>query len=476
VTDRDPHPADHPELDDDELASQRGDEPAETSSRERRRPAQPNPAPEADPNWRPSRRDRDRWTRWTEFYDGLPGDRRPRREAVLPYLLIRAMTPGDRGQRPLWPPTPCWESPDILLIDATYAGPFDPVRVVASPIYGHSYRVFVHVWNLGLFEAAGVHVRVWFVLPGFFSGETAPQYQPQLIGGAFKNLAARTRPGWHAVVELDAQWQISNQLVGHGCLISAASCPADEWDGGWDANTHRHVGQRNLDVLTGGQDAAPLLAQLGEMLPYDATLEITHGGPAVLPLLHAIAGGRLHPPNDDTLDIRIAAPTVDTLRHGIVSGDEQHLLTLVRDGRTTRVVRSDALAEVLGEQGRGPMARGRVVGAPPGGEVGGPGRRLAAHGEVARAVRELNAEQVEQVGVRTDLSPERALPHSVGALLEVGDLRAESLSNALGGRRGEEHLLRFTATDAQGNLLGGYSLIVGSQPRAEDRRGPARAG
>lgn len=36
----------------------------------------------------------------------------------------------------------------MLLIDAaSYTGPFEPSRLVVSPVIGRSYRVFVRVWT-----------------------------------------------------------------------------------------------------------------------------------------------------------------------------------------------------------------------------------------------------------------------------------------------------------------------------------------
>ena len=99
-----------------------------------------------DPGWQP---DPDLPRKWREIASSVAKEHRPRREDVYPYLLIRAVV-GDRGARPTWPPKPCWESPDILLIDASYTGEFDPARLVVSPVAGRSYRVFVRIWNLGL--------------------------------------------------------------------------------------------------------------------------------------------------------------------------------------------------------------------------------------------------------------------------------------------------------------------------------------
>ena len=80
------------------------------------------------------------------------------------------------------------------------------------------YRVFVRIWNLGLFPAIGVHVRAWFVNPGFFGGDPSnPAYAPQLIGGAMVHLEDRTRPGATALVELDRTWDIP-------CLLYTSRC------------------------------------------------------------------------------------------------------------------------------------------------------------------------------------------------------------------------------------------------------------
>ena len=184
---------------------------------------------------------------------------RPRREDVYPYLLIRAYSPGDRGARPVFPQAHFsqahfWDSPDILLIDAEYTGPFTLTQLIANPTTRRRYRVFVRVWNLGLLPAIGVHVRASYVNPRFFGGSTNPAHQPVLIGGAMVNLDDRTRPGAMQVVEIDQTWDIPNRLVGRGCLVASASCPLDQWGSNLDANGDRHVGQRNLEIFFGLQE------------------------------------------------------------------------------------------------------------------------------------------------------------------------------------------------------------------------------
>ncbi|GAB3900705.1 hypothetical protein GCM10029964_088460 [Kibdelosporangium lantanae] len=238
-----------PKLNENETTDQRGDDPTRTVGGGH----PPDPGPDPDPDWQP---DDTRIAHWRHVYDKLAQRHRPRREDVLPSLLIRAFSPGDRGQRPLWPPIACWESPDILLIDTTWSGPFDPNRLVGSPTAGRSYRVFVRVWNLGLLPAIGVHVRAWWVQPGFFgpANQGQPGSEPTLIGGAVTDLDDWTRPGAQRLIELDQPWSIPTDLSGHECLLAAASCPADQWSGQWSCNSDRHFGQRNLTILAGPQD------------------------------------------------------------------------------------------------------------------------------------------------------------------------------------------------------------------------------
>lgn len=230
-----------------------------------------------DPAWKGGSGEAEEGLAWLQQYGR---ERRPNREDVLPYLLIRAFAPGDRGQRPVWPPTPTWTSPDIHLMDASIPGDFDPSQSVISPTAGGAYRVFVHVWNLGLLPAAGVLVRAWHVSPGYFveGGVDDASYTPQIIGGAFVDLAARTAPGAHRLVELTPPWTIDPALTGHECLLASATCIADPWSGVLDANAYRHVGQRNLDILGPGASLLPILAMLGARVAEGTFLEVFADG------------------------------------------------------------------------------------------------------------------------------------------------------------------------------------------------------
>lgn len=448
---QDPHPIKHPDLPPEEAARQRGKDPSRTVG--------PWPRPlidtrDPDPEFQP---DPDLMKRLTAEYGELAKRHRPRREDVLPYELIRAFVPGDRGARPTWPPTPCWESPDILLIDAAYTGPFDPARCVGSPVSGRAYRMFVRVFNLGLLEGAGTHVRGWYVEPGFFSGQ--PGYEPHPIGGAYVDLEDRTRPGSHRVVELDLPWRIPASLTGHECLLATVECIADPWSRVFDANKDRHLGQRNLEIAVGAQNLTALIGHLGGRLPEGGALEILHGGAAVVPLLKAVTGGRLTG-RDGRVAGRLMAADPRALAHGVPTGAGWHLLTAVRQRSTSMAVPTDVLAEAT-IRATGAAGRDRTGAEEPRDTKNRNANPFFEYGMAVRALRGLHPEAAQEVallGGAHDLA--ELLPGALRRMFDIGDLRAESVATALGGAKGAAHLLRFVATDEKGLLIGGYSIVV----------------
>jgi len=139
-------------------------------------------------------------------------------------------------------------------------------------------------------------------------------------------------------------------------LIANVTCPADPWSGVLDANADRHVAQRNLTILVGDQDATPLLAILGRMVPEDATLEIIHAGAAGQRVLQAVTGGHL--PRLERaggpFDVPIDAAPFELLRHGVAVDDVQHLLIMRREPQRTLFARSDILAAVAPPNGGSP--------------------------------------------------------------------------------------------------------------------------
>ena len=355
------------------------------------------------------------------------GDRKPpNREDVLPYLMIRTAA-GDRGQRPTWPPTPCWESPDILLIDAAHTGPFDPAQCVGNPTSGNTYRAFVRVFNLGRLPAVGVQVTLYWVDPGFF-GPSASDYEPQVIGGAWVDLADRTRSDSVQVVEIGPAWSIPQTLTGHECLLAVATCIADPWSGVLDSNNDRRVGQRNLQIAAGNVQMSALLDTLGLRIPRDGTLELQHAGQAVGPLLKAVGGMDLQRAGG------LVTPVLEQVRHGVTMGDTVHLLTAVSAGAAVHVVPTEALALAV------------------------PAIDVKA---VPRYLQAANPQLLSTIAMtRNDQAAHEVLGESIQHLLGIGNLQAGSIAAALGGGADAFHLLRFVASDAQGRFVGGYSIIV----------------
>lgn len=453
--------SEHPQLTPDEDSQQRG-EPT-PGSFGHTEPPKPRDYPT---DWKP---DGGLGDAARELIGQVGKERRPRREDVYPYLLIRAYSPGDRGARPpLWPSTPCWESPDLLLIDASYAGPFHPAQLVASPTAGRSYRVFVRVWNLGLLPAIGVHVRAWYVNPGFFGGDPSnPAYTPIEIGGAMVNLEDRTRPGAMAIVELDRTWDIPANLTGHECLMASASCPLDPWSGALDANHDRHVGQRNLTILAPTGNAKKLLHTLGGLLGRDGTLELVHGGLAVTPLLAGVAGRA----KDEWGTVAAArAVPITALRRGVAVGEQQHLATVLRTERGVLIADSERVWTMALETGVLDKLAGQQ------GELDRDLRDADVHPfarslGTRRVIEALGPDRFDALGPLIDAEPADALLEGLARLWDVEDFSGRGIAGALTEADGA-NLLRFvhtelvtgkdepTGAEVTRVVVGGYTVIV----------------
>lgn len=338
-------------------------------------------------------------------------DDRPlhRTDTLFPYLYVRAV-PGDRGARPLYPAVLFWESCDIHLVPVG-SGAFDFADTVLQPVAGQSYRVFVHVWNLGRLAAYGARLKVWWVEPGFFMSSD-PQYNPNFIGGAYFDLGDRDSAEAHRLIEVPTPWTVVMNHDAHECLMVAVECATDPWDRTLNANTHRHVAQRNLNLLSGSDNLAPLVSRLGAAVSPRATeLLIEHAGVGRADF----AGAHEH-------GLARTAEAPDGWNH---SG-----LAFVRDDAPLAAVRRSR----EGLRFFNLRSPGRV---PPGG-----GRFPPAGASAGVPVREL----------RRDLP--RLLQQAVG----TPDFTARSVATALGGRGGAR-LLRFSTRDAEGRI-GGYSIVV----------------
>lgn len=183
---------------------------------------------------------------------------KPRDELWFPHLLIRA-APGDTGSRPLWEPNPCWLSPDLHLLPET--GPVDLSQAVLSPTVGQTYRLAVHVWNLGRFPATGVAVRAWRTDPGFFDGADPRMPAPQLISGSFTSLGDRDSGKAHDLIVMPRPWLVENLGFGqaHQCLFATVESFSDPWNGRLASNTDRHVAQRNLTLMHPEEDLTQVI-------------------------------------------------------------------------------------------------------------------------------------------------------------------------------------------------------------------------
>ncbi len=433
-----PDEQDHPLLTDKQDREQRGDDPPEALGEGK--------APDGDlaPGWAPSDRTREEAE---GLIKELGREHRPRREDVYPYLLIRATSPGDRGARPIWPPAAFYHSPDILLVDAAYTGPFTPAQLVGSPTAGRRYRVFVRVWNLGLLPAAGVHVRAWFVDPGFFGGDAGnPAYQPVLIGGAMVNLDDRTRPGATAVVEMDRTWDIPATLTGHECLMASASCPLDQWAGVLDGNSDRHVGQRNLTILAGTDSAKQLLFTLGQHVTRSGTLELVHGGGAAKPLLRAVLGTATREFGPVT---RLRAPAMKALRRGTPMGTSRHLATMFATAKGWIVADSERVWRTALELGLVESGRQRPGTHPFASPLGS-----------RRVIERIGLDRAEKVGVVIDAEPGEALVEGLVRLWDLSGLEARDLAASLAEGGPYAHLLELVHTDPEREQVGGYGLTL----------------
>ncbi|WP_345800296.1 hypothetical protein AAIB33_12560 [Microbacterium sp. AZCO] len=432
----------HPVLSEKEDAAQRGEDPPGSFGHE------DPPKGDLDPNWKPN--DDNRHAAEVLIRE-IGKERRPHREDVYPYLLIRAYSPGDRGARPTWPSIPCWESPDLLLIDASFSGPFDASQLVVNPTAGRSYRVFVRVWNLGLLPAIGVHVRAWYVNPGFFGGDPSnPAYQPQPIGGAMVNLDDRTKPGAMQLVELDEPWHIPPDLTGHECLMASVSCPLDAWSGTLDANHDRHVGQRNLQILAGPAEAKSILFTLGAMVTRTGTLELVHGGGAVWALLRGALGATR---TEFGPVEKLRAPKA--LLRGVPMGAAgTHLLTMFQTGRGWLVADSARVWAMAVELG---LITPESL---PGRELRRTTHPFSRPLGTRRLIERMGPDRYDKLGVVLKGEAGDALVEGIVRLWGVKELTARDLAGALAEVGPFAHLLRFSHTDPERKDAGGYSVTI----------------
>lgn len=329
-----------------------------------------------------------------------------RQDGIWPYLLVRAFAGDHGGGRPMWQPQPFWESPDILVVPGdvpTYNG-----GATLAPQAGKPHTIFVHVWNLGRLMALGVKLSVYWANPTFSFDD--PNHPPHLIGATMFELADRLRQGSHMLVRLPQLWTPVMENNGHECLLAKVGCFTDGPGHGFDANHNRHIGQRNLNLVSSQQSIKPLLDKLAAALPAKAELQLIHGMHDLKPIVLA------HAP---ALAPVIAHPVAVPVRAVPLPGGTAHLGAVVPGPAGLHAIPAAVAAPAF--------TAGAVTAA-----------TLAAH--PAATV------------VAPQLSAPEALMHHLG----ITDLRAGNIATHLGG---DAHVLRFVATQ-DGKAVGGYTIIV----------------
>ena len=194
--------------------------------------------------------------------------------------------------------------------------------------------------------------------------------------------------------------------------------------------------------------AKDLIFGLGAMVTGTGTLELIHGGPAVTPLLRALAGrektefGALG---------ALGAPLAKTLLRGVPIGTgQQHLLTMFRTQKGWLVADS---AKVLAAGLEFGVIDKRFLGR-------GRPHPFATPLTTRRVIEELGVERADFFGVLTDLEPGQALVEGLVMLWGLGDLGAANLAHALAEGKPAAHLLRFAHHDGELREDGGYSAVV----------------
>jgi hypothetical protein len=250
----------------------------------------------------------------------------------------------------------------------------------------------------------------------------------------------RTRQDATALIELDRPWNIPPGLTGHECLLASVSCPADPWNGAFDANQDRHVAQRNLQILQPTASLAAMVRALGPADDPGAMLEVTLGGPAVEPVLAAVGGGTI---TVGDAPRPVIAPAQDDIAAGLRVGTGRHWLTVIRLGQAIVAIESVRLAKwALAQQW-----------------IPGP-EAFADPGEIRRVIGLLTDVMLENVGTIIDVPPETELTEALAHEFDRDAMTAGALADRLGGPPSACHLLRLTISGADGTLVGGYSVVL----------------
>ena len=239
--------------------------------------------------------------------DVWPGTRS---QVYLPLLILRGNAT-DTGARPIT--GAFWESPDILIapgVDPAHA-PAVPDLLGAVADAGKDNTIYAHVWNLGQAPSPETLVEFYWFNPSLgFSGD-----QAHLIGATWVNLGARGQRDSHRLVRCPESWHAQYLNGGHECLVARVSQSVlDPLSGpAWDASRNRHVGQRNIHVMTAAEAAAhpTLPIVVGPLFGGIAQVTVVRADTATMPWLHLVTMDRATLPATGaaTGDLGLTPPT-----------------------------------------------------------------------------------------------------------------------------------------------------------------------
>ena len=234
----------------------------------------------------------------------------PRDQLFLPFLFMRANA-GDLGARPVV--GPFWESPDIMIepgVDPAHA-PAIPTSFGAIARAGVDNTLYAHVWNLGQAPCPDTLVEFYWFNPALgFDGAHA-----NLVGVTWIDLGARGEATSQRLVRCPVSWVAQYLNGGHECLMVRLSQPAlDPLSApAWDASRNRHIGQRNIHVMSAAEAAAKptLPIAVGPLFGGAATVAVQRADTGTMPWLHLVTMDRNHRPGTGaaTGDVGLTAPT-----------------------------------------------------------------------------------------------------------------------------------------------------------------------
>ncbi len=236
----------------------------------------------------------------------------PRDQLYLPFLFMRANA-GDLGARPVV--GPFWESPDILIepgVDPAHA-PAVPTSFGAIAKADVDNTLYAHVWNLGQAPCPDTLLEFYWFNPalGFDAAHA------NLIGVAWTDFGARGEADGHRLVRCPVSWRAQFLNGGHECLMVRVSQAAlDPLSGpAWDASKNRHIGQRNIHVMSASEAAAKptLPITVGPVFGGAATIAVQRANTGTMPWLHLVTMDRNKTPGTaaPTGDVGLTPPTPD---------------------------------------------------------------------------------------------------------------------------------------------------------------------